>query len=110
MIRMTGNAGGGAPSINALAETIEGFVGGISLGELKEELGARGIVAEVPMPTYGYLGKGEFLYRRKDDLISDWAIDALRELVHPDRKGGIREYNHSCARSQYSKRVLVGIT
>ena len=107
---MTGNVGGGAPPINALVEAIEGFIERRALVEMKAELGARGLVAEVPMPTYGYLGKGEFLYRRKDDLISDWAIDALRELVHPDRKGGIREYNHSCARSQYSKRVLVGIT
>ena len=30
-IGMTGNIGGGAPALNALAETIEGFIGGRTL-------------------------------------------------------------------------------
>ena len=77
---------------------------------MKAELGSSGLVAEVRMPTYGYLGNGEFLYRRRDgDLINDWAMGALRELIHSDRHGGTRECNLSCSKSQYIKRVLVGI-
>ena len=71
--------------------------------EMKAELGARGLLAEAPMPTHGYFRKDGLLYRRKDDdLINDWALDALREPVHSYRHGGIRGYNHSCSRYQYS--------
>ena len=72
---MAGNVGGGAPSINALVGAIEGFIGGRALVEMKAELGARGLEAEVTIPTYGYVGDDEFLYRMEDDvLINDWAI------------------------------------
>ena len=59
-IGMTGNLGGGGPSINALVGTIEGFIGGGALVEMNAELGARDWVAEVPMPTYVYFRKDEF--------------------------------------------------
>ena len=115
---MTGNVGGGAPAINALVETIEGFIGGRAMVEMKSELGARGLVAEAPMPTYGYLRKDEFLYRRKDgDLINGWAIDALRELAQSDRHGrhtGVQSFMRQIAirqacsclyRMRYSGRI-----
>ena len=37
-IRLTGNAGGGAPAINALAGTVDGVKGGRCLGGIKEAL------------------------------------------------------------------------
>ena len=54
---MTGHTGGGAPAINALAETIDGYIEGRSLVGMKNDLGPRGVFSEVPMPTYGYMGK-----------------------------------------------------
>ena len=59
-IWMTGNVGGGAPPINASVGSIEGFIGGRALVEMKAELGARGSVAEAPMPTYAISGRMSF--------------------------------------------------
>ena len=80
----------GAPGINDLSETIEGFIRGRSLGEIGEDLGARGVVTEVPMPTYGYMRRDEFYHvSRDDDLINGWALGALNGLIHTDRQGRI---------------------
>ena len=117
-IGMTGNVGWGAPSINALTETIEGFIGGRSLKEMKVELGAKGLLAEVPSPTYGYLGSDDFYHRSRDgDLINDWASDALKGLIYTDRQGrhtGHRAFicqipaNDTCA-CRYHMRYTKGI-
>ena len=52
---MAGNSGGGAHATDALVDAVDGFVGGISLIELKGDLGNPGQAAEAPMPTYGYM-------------------------------------------------------
>ena len=77
-----------APSINSSSGTIEGFIGGRSLVEMKDDLWSRGVASEVPLPTYGYMRKDEFYHVSKDDdLLNDWAAGALKGLIHTDRKG-----------------------
>ena len=88
-IGATGNVGGWGPAINALAEAVAGFVGGGSLGDMNDEVGARGMLAESPMPSCGYLGSGEFYYRIGDgDFVNDWVVDTLGELMYTDRQRG----------------------
>ena len=53
---MTGHTGV-PPAINALAETIDGYIEGRSLVGMENGIGSRGVVSEVPLPTYGYMGK-----------------------------------------------------
>ena len=87
MVGMTVNVGGCAPSINASTETVEGFIGGRPLKETKGGLGAGGLVAEVPSPTYGYLRSGEF-YRMgiEGDRINDRVGGTLEVLIYTDRQ------------------------
>ena len=55
---------------------------------MQNELGERGVVSEVPMPTYGYMRRGIFYQAMADgNLINDWAIGALKGLVYTDRQG-----------------------
>ena len=69
-------------------ETIDAYIEGGSLVEIRRELGSKGVASEVPMPTYGYVRKDEFYHTSKDeDLINDWVVGALRGLIHTDRKG-----------------------
>ena len=84
----TGTTGGGAPAINALTETIDGYIEGRTLVGIKNEPGSRGVASEVPIPTYGYMGKDEFYHMSNDgDLINGWAIDALGCLIYTGSKG-----------------------
>ena len=88
MIGTTGSVGGGAPSTNDTTETIDGYIEGRSLVEIKIAPGSRGVLSEVPTPTYGYMRKDEFYHMGKDeDLINDWVVGALGGLIHTDRKG-----------------------
>ena len=68
---------GGSPSINSSTEAVDAFIEGRSLVEIQNELGSRGVVSEVPIPTYGYMGKDEFYQSMLGEgLINDWAIGA----------------------------------
>ena len=61
---------------------------------MEEELGSRGVVAEAPIPTYGYLQKDERYYRiRDEDLINDWVVDTLGELIHRSKGKEYRRPN-----------------
>ena len=89
----------GTPVITDLAETVEVFIGGSSIKEMKGEIGARGLLAEVPASTYGYLRSDKFYHRSRDgDLINEWVIDTMEVLVNTDRPGGIRDTEHSYAK------------
>ena len=71
-----------------MSGTIEGLIGGGSLVEMKDELGPKGVVSEVPMPTYGYMRKDEFYHVSNDEyLLNDWALGTLKGLIHTGRKG-----------------------
>ena len=49
---------------------------------------ARGRVGSADSDVRIYMGNDEFHHMSKDgDLINDWAMDALRGLIHTDRKG-----------------------
>ena len=43
-------------------------------------------MAEVPIPTYGYMGEDEFYPDSKDDMVNYWAVDTLEGLIHTDRQ------------------------
>ena len=79
---------GGEPAINASCETIEAGVGGGPIEDVQNDLSERGVVSEIPMPTYGYMGRDEFYPRMVDgNLINDWVIPALKGSIYTDRKG-----------------------
>ena len=75
--------------INATVATIEGVIGTRSLEAANAALWARGEMAEIPAPDYGYL-RGSLLLREKIDydLCNDWVGSNLGELTYTDRHGG----------------------
>ena len=86
-----GNAGSQA-AIKVMVETIEGIVGARSLVEVNAELEARGGMAEIPDPDYGYARGSLLLHERIDyDLCNGWVKGDLYELTYAGRHGG---YDH----------------
>ena len=74
-IGSAGNAGAGNPAINALWDVIAEKVGNNSIGEVKKDLASRGIVTEIPAPTYGYMRRDEFYVGTiNGDLANEWVM------------------------------------
>ena len=84
----TARNAGNVASINAMVETIDGVVGSRALVGENEALAARGHLAEMPAPAYGYV-RGIFLLRERMefDLCNDRANGNLGELTYTDRQG-----------------------
>ena len=63
-------------------------VGNNSIGEVQKEMASRGVLTEIPTPTYGYMRGDDFHMALMDgDLINDWVLVALRGMIYTDRKG-----------------------
>ena len=61
-------------------DAIKGVVGTNSIGEAKKELRRRGFSAELPPPSIGYVGEGEFHTGSPGaNLLNEWATYSLRE-------------------------------
>ena len=91
--------------INATVATIEGVIGTRSLEAANAALWARGEMAEIPAPDYGYLG-GSFLLQEKIDcdLRNDWVGWNPDELTYADRHG-----DKAMGRNSYSDCSLVRV-
>ena len=83
------------PAINALWEAIESKVGNNSIGEMQKEMASRGVLTEIPSPTYGYARGGDFHMGIIDgSLVNEWVLGALRGMIYgPKRK----KYGGGCA-------------
>ena len=56
--------------------------------DLQNELGKRGVLPEVQMPTYGYMWRDvSYQSTKGENLISDWAIGTLKGAAYTGRKG-----------------------
>ena len=90
MIGSAGNTGNVA-SVNAMVDTIEGIAGPRSMVEANEALAARGLLAEMPSPDYGYVRSSLILHERMDfNIYNDWVSGSLNELAYTDRQRGKR--------------------
>ena len=83
-----GNAGLGNPAINAMWEVIEAKVGNNSIGEMQKEMASRGVLTEIPAPTYGR-ARGDELHMGiiDENLVREWVPVALRGMIYTDRRG-----------------------
>ena len=81
------NAGLGNPAINSLWGAIEAKVGNNPIGEMQKEMASRGVLTEIPAPTYGY-ARGDYFHMGVIDgnLVNEWALVALRGLIYTDRR------------------------
>ena len=67
---------------------IEAKVGNNSIGEVKKDLSSRGIVTEIPAPTYGYMRRDDFYVGTIDEnRTSEWVAFSLRGMIYADRRG-----------------------
>ena len=56
--------------------------------EVSATLSERGVLAELPMPDYGYVRIGMILLGEMDeDMINDWAEGHLGDLTYTDNHG-----------------------
>ena len=67
---------------------IEAKVGNNSIGGMQKDMDSRGLLTEIPAPTYGYTRGGDFHMGIIDgDLVNEWALVALRGTIYTDRRG-----------------------
>ena len=85
-IGSTGGACLGNPEVNDLWGEIEAQVGSNSIGEMQKEMASRGVLTEIPAPTYGYTRGDDFHMGIIDgNLVNEWIMGALRGMIYTDR-------------------------
>ena len=59
----------------------------MAIVEVQKEMASRGVLAEIPTPTYGYMRGDDFpMAMMGGNLINDWVSVALRGMIYTGRK------------------------
>ena len=63
-------------------------MGNNSIGEMQKGLESRGIVTEIPAPTYRYMRRGDlYVDTIGENLTNEWLLCAISGMIYTDRRG-----------------------